>query len=82
MDLGSLAIISKFYQNCNDYAKNPTRHKKRVLTRQYKDVITVLRAELHRKSIELEDFDKISNKCKEIFQGVMDNDTSKETSLP
>jgi len=76
MDIGSIAAINEFYSACQDFDIDKTRKRKAVLKNRYEDVKAVLKAELHRKAIDKQEYDELTVKCESLYQSALKDDKS------
>jgi len=76
MDIGSIAAINEFYSACKDFYADKARKRKAVLKNRYEDVKAVLKAELHRKAIDKQEYDELTAKCESLYQSALKDDKS------
>ena len=79
MDIGSAAVINEFYSACQNFFADKARRKKAVLKNRYEEVKSVLKAELHRKTIDRQEYDEWLAKCESLYQSALKGGEKHET---
>lgn len=74
MDIGSIVAVNKFYIHCDNYKNAPDRKSRRLIKKEYKDVLAILKAEARRNKTNNNELLIINDhlkKCKELIDEII-----------